>query len=472
MKYAVLDTETTGVRPGTDRVIELAAAVYEAGKVTATLHGIHNPGLPIPAEASAVHGWTDERVAPMPAFEARHAKALLALLQATEGPVYVHNVAFDRDLLAGEFARVGVDPAELLALPWTCTLVMARELWPGLDNTLEAVAARLGVEPSGPAHLASTDVDTLARCVEQIVHRYAHRGHKGALVKATTPVPALAVSNSTEVLTMAATELRALEPRLQQAKDWVAGYSCDDDDDEALGHDGLGRIKKLQAEGDAKRKGVVEPIKAITAKVDQVFRDGLSKPCDELRATVEGKLATYGARKLQLQRQAEAEARRKLEAERAQAEAEAAEARRKQAEAEAAAKQAQAELERAELEARRAGDAEAVAKAEQARAEQALAAERARQQAEQAEQQRLARVHEAQAELVAATSDAGPVKTGAATGGYKTKWTATITDPGKVPDVYWRPDLELVQRAVDQGAREIPGCQITEQVVVSNRRKG
>lgn len=472
MQYAVLDTETTGVKPGTDRLIELAVGFYDSGKQISSHYGLHNPGQPIPADASRVHGWTDTKVAAMPAWERRHADTLLAYLQAVEGPIYVHNVAFDREILAGEFARVGADVDALRALPWSCTLTMARELWPGLDNTLEAVAERLAVDAHGPAHLASTDVDTLARCVEQIVHRYAHRGHKGGLVKVTTPVPAVAVADVPEVLALVTTELQALTPRVAAAAEWVKGYTCDDDDDERNGHEALGRIKKLQAEAEAKRKGVVEPIKAITGKVDQAFRENVAKPCDELRAQVEAKLGKYAAHKLQLQREAEAAARRQLELERQRAEAEAAEARRKQEAAEQEAQRVQAELTRAELAARRAGDAEAVAKAEQARLQAELEAEQAKRQAEADEQARQARVQEAQAQLVVATTDEGPVKVGAATGGYKSKWTATITDPGKVPDVYWRPDLELVQRAVDQGARDIPGCQITEQLVVSNRRRG
>ena len=472
MKYACLDTETTGVKPGTDRLIELAVGLYDSGKITGTHYGLHHPGIPIPAGASAVHGWTDDKVATAPRWERRHADELLEVLQAVGGPIYVHNVDFDRGILAGEFKRVGADVDALLELPWSCTLIMARELWPGQDNTMGAVAARLDVEIHGPEHLASTDVDTLSRCVEQLVHRYAHRGHKGALVKATTAVPALAVSDSQQVEALAAAALVELARRVVAAQGWVASFSCDDDDDERNGHEALGQLKKLQAEGEAKRKGVVEPIKRVTAQVDQAFRDQITKPCDAARGQVEAKLGTYAAAKLAEQRRVEAEARRKLEAERARAEADAKAARKAQAEAEAEAARVQARLERAELEARRAGDAEAVAKAEAAKLQ---AQARAQHQAEverQAELERQAVLLQAQAELAAASADDGPVKGATASGGYKSKWTVTIVDPSKVPDIYWQPDLQLVQRAVDSGARMIPGCEIKEQLVVSNRRRG
>jgi hypothetical protein len=245
-----------------------------------------------------------------------------------------------------------------------------------------------------------------------------------------------------------------------------------DDMDEHNGHDALGRVKKLQSEAEAERKGVVEPIKAITGKVDELFREKIAKPCDAIRATVEAKLGLYAAAKLKRHREAEAKAKADLEAARAKAEAEAAEARRQQAIAESAAAKVRVELEAAELAARRAGDAEATAKAEAARAQAELAAVQAKAEADAAEVARQMTVIEAQGALLIAAADDGPVKVGAATGGYKSKWTATITDPAKVPDVYWRPDLELVQKAVDQGARAILGCEITEVLVVSNRRRG
>jgi len=423
MKFAVLDTETTGTRPETDKIVELFAGVWDGGTFAKTLHFVFNPGRPIPEGAAKVHGWTDDKVERMPRFGADHVQQLLELLDC-DGPVYVHNLDFDLTLVLAEAGRVGADVQALAALPWSCTLKMARELWPGATNTLGAVAERLQVDIRGPEHLATTDVDTLARCVEPIVHRYAYRSHKGALAKQQAPAPVPAPASADELLVMAGQKAEALLPRVAAASEWAAGYTCADDDDENLGHEGLGRLKKLQADADAQRKAVVEPIKQVTGKVDALFREKVAKPCDEAKARVEQHLARYASEKLRKKREAEAEAQRKLEAE-----------RKKAAELAAAAQ---------------AGSAQA---------------------AQQLEQQE-ARVHEAVVEAAeAAEQGPGPVKAGTSTGGYKTKWTATITDPSRVPDVYWRPDLALVQHAVDQGAREIPGVAIVEEVVVSNRRR-
>lgn len=418
MRYLTLDTETTGVKPGTDRLIELSAQVWEAGGCASDFYIVVNPGMPIPAEASAVNGWTDERVAGRPLLDAIMAAELLDFLRAGDGPIYVHNLPFDLPMLAADIGRIDPDLAdEFKTLPWACTLKMAREIWPGADNRLSAVAERLQYSADGDLHSAEVDARLLARMVPELVHRYAVKGSTGALVRAERPAGELVGGG--ELLTEAAKRAGALTTRVSAAAGWAAEYSCQSDDDEADGHDAIGQIKKLSAEAEAERKALVEPIKAISTKIDALYREQVTKPADAARLGIERELAQYAGEKLRKQREAEAEARRKLEAERERL---------------AAAKQA--------------GDSTKADVAQEA-------------------------VHVAIAEVVAA-AEVGPaaVKTGSATGAYKTRWTARIVDPSKVPDVYWRPSLELVQQAVEQGARAIPGCEVTEEVIVANRRRG
>lgn len=421
MKFAVLDTETTGVRPGEDRIIELYAALYDDDGLAEDLRWFVNPCVPIPPEASAVNGITDEDVAGMNPLDAFSCDALLGLLDRADGPIYAHNAPFDRAMIVGEFKRLEChDLAERLeALPWICTLKISREIWPGDDNRLGAVAARLDIQPSGDLHRASVDVDLLARVIPELVQRYAYRASNGALVKVAPPAGELVTGQ--DLLVDATNRAATFTARVQAAAQWADAFVVESDDDEADGHEALGRVKKLTAEADAARKAVVEPIKSITTKIDALFRDQIAKPSAQAMATIEGQLNRYAAGKLRKQREVEAEARKRLEA--------------------------------AQAEARR---------VQQASGQPAEAVDAA-----------VAAVNDAYVEIVAAV-EVGPqaVKTAAASGGYKTRWVARISDPARVPDVFWRPDLELVQRAVDQGAREIAGCEITEEVIVSNRRKG
>ncbi len=59
------DTETTGVKPDKDRIVEIAAFDPVLNKTFVTLV---NPGIPIPQEAAAIHGISDAMVATAPNF--------------------------------------------------------------------------------------------------------------------------------------------------------------------------------------------------------------------------------------------------------------------------------------------------------------------------------------------------------------------------------------------------------------------
>jgi len=60
------DTETTGIRPDKDRIIEIAAFDPKENK---TFHSLIHPGCPIPKEASAIHHIYDETVKDAPALK-------------------------------------------------------------------------------------------------------------------------------------------------------------------------------------------------------------------------------------------------------------------------------------------------------------------------------------------------------------------------------------------------------------------
>ena len=65
----------TGVNIVHDRIIELYAIKYKPDNTQEKIHHIFNPGIPIPAEASAIHGFTDDMVKDKPLFK-QHATDL------------------------------------------------------------------------------------------------------------------------------------------------------------------------------------------------------------------------------------------------------------------------------------------------------------------------------------------------------------------------------------------------------------
>jgi DNA polymerase-3 subunit epsilon len=91
----VVDTECTGKRPGYDRAVSFGLARFEKGVFVAGLERIVNPGMPIPAEATAIHGITDEMAAAAPALaEAFADPEVQALLKDAQPAAY--NGGFDR----------------------------------------------------------------------------------------------------------------------------------------------------------------------------------------------------------------------------------------------------------------------------------------------------------------------------------------------------------------------------------------
>ncbi len=100
------DIESTGVEPARDRIVELSLIkiLPDGGEETKTRR--INPEIPIPPEASAIHGIRDEDVAGCPAF--RHiARSLAEFIEGCDLAGYNSN-KFDIPLLVEEFLRAGI----------------------------------------------------------------------------------------------------------------------------------------------------------------------------------------------------------------------------------------------------------------------------------------------------------------------------------------------------------------------------
>ena len=101
------DLETTGINIVSDRIVEISyLKVYLDGKEESKTRKI-NPEMPIPPEATAIHGISDEDVKDCPTFRSI-AKSLAAQIEGCDLAGYNSN-RFDIPLLAEEFLRVGVD---------------------------------------------------------------------------------------------------------------------------------------------------------------------------------------------------------------------------------------------------------------------------------------------------------------------------------------------------------------------------
>jgi len=101
------DLETTGIDMVNDRIVEICILkVYPGGSTEVKTRRV-NPTIPIPAQATAIHGISNEDVKDCPTFK-EVAKSLSQIMEGCDFAGYNSN-KFDLPLLAEEFIRAGVD---------------------------------------------------------------------------------------------------------------------------------------------------------------------------------------------------------------------------------------------------------------------------------------------------------------------------------------------------------------------------
>lgn len=162
MRQVFLDTETTGLSPDSgDRVIEIGCVELFNRKLTGNnKHYYLNPGRESHEEALKVHGITSEFLKDKPQFVAV-VDEFLAYLDGAE--VIIHNAAFDVGFLNKELSLIGRSPFKFFVTGVVDTLVMAKEMFPGKRNSLDALCSRLDVDNSGrKLHGALLDAELLA----------------------------------------------------------------------------------------------------------------------------------------------------------------------------------------------------------------------------------------------------------------------------------------------------------------------
>ncbi len=186
--YAVLDLETTGFSPRTERIVEVAVVhVSPDGRAGAEWSTLVHPDRST-VGATHVHGIRPADVRDAPRF----AEVAGALVEQLTGRVLVaHNASFDVPFLRAEFERAGVAMPEVAEL---CTLRESRQHLPDLlKRKLADCCAAAGVRLSG-AHSALGDARATAELLGCYIRTGGPSAHAALLRRATTtpwpPVPA------------------------------------------------------------------------------------------------------------------------------------------------------------------------------------------------------------------------------------------------------------------------------------------
>lgn len=221
MKRSILfDTETTGLDPATgDRVIEIAALELVGDLPTGREYRtLIDPERDVPEEASRVHGFTRADLEGQPKF-AEIVDDFLAFVG--DDALIAHNARFDFGFLNAELKRIGRKPLDMERM--VDTLDMARERFPGMPNSLDALCRRFGVDLSArTTHNALLDCRLLA---EVYVELMGGRQHGLGLVAEGEQAPAVVYDGPAERTIVrvcpSAAELAAHAGFVEQLKDPV-----------------------------------------------------------------------------------------------------------------------------------------------------------------------------------------------------------------------------------------------------------
>jgi DNA polymerase-3 subunit epsilon len=199
MRQIFLDTETTGLSPESgDRIVEIGCLEMVDRRPTGNdKHYYLNPERPSSEGAVKVHGLTDDFLADKPRF-AEIADELLTYLAGAE--VVIHNAAFDVGFLDAESKRLGRPRLAGQVLRITDTLLMARNLYPGKSNSLDALCKRLDVDNTHRTlHGAMLDAGLLAEVYVRMTRGQdslaieVQEGASGAMAMSTIDLASLAL---------------------------------------------------------------------------------------------------------------------------------------------------------------------------------------------------------------------------------------------------------------------------------------
>jgi DNA polymerase III subunit epsilon len=208
MREIILDTETTGLDPASGhRIVEIGAIELVHHVPTGRhYHQYVNPERPMPADAFAVHGLSDDFLRLKPVF-AEIADAFCDFLGNSK--LVIHNAGFDIAFLNAELAWLGRMPiaADLIV----DTLALARQRHPLAANSLDALCKRYGIDNTRRLkHGALLDAELLAEVYIELIG-----GKQPALTLSAVQPAALPVFMGARVI---ANRPQTLPPRITETE--------------------------------------------------------------------------------------------------------------------------------------------------------------------------------------------------------------------------------------------------------------
>lgn len=220
MRQIFLDTETTGLEHKLGhRIIEIGGVEMRNRRLTHRhFHQYVNPERDIDEGALAVHGISLDFLQDKPRF-AEVAAEFIDFVRGAE--LIIHNAPFDIGFLNAELARLDMAPIETVCHAIQDTLRMAKELFPGKRNNLDALCDRYGIDNSRRTlHGALLDAEILAE-----VYVAMTRGQESLIMELVDDTPAeISTSDLSAVTTKSGNRrvLRASQEEMAQHTELLA----------------------------------------------------------------------------------------------------------------------------------------------------------------------------------------------------------------------------------------------------------
>lgn len=166
--FTIFDTETTGMSPSLDRIVEIAAIKIDTNGIQSRFHSLVNPECPIPRQAIQVHHITDDMVVNAPTFEHTGEE----FIDFSNGSTLVaHNAKFDLGFLQESLNR---NQLPLWNGKTMDSIPIIKSAFPGLQSySLQNLRLHfsLGTGLEGPAHRAFADVEWTLEIFQMAMER-------------------------------------------------------------------------------------------------------------------------------------------------------------------------------------------------------------------------------------------------------------------------------------------------------------
>ena len=172
-EFVVFDLETTGAKTPPCRVTEVGAYKVRRGEIVGEYQTLVNPETPIPEFITRLTNISEEMVKDAPKF----AQIVPEFMKFVGDSVLVaHNAQFDMRFLNHEIRRVHAN--HRIANPYLCTVMLARELVPEVENhRLATMANYYSVDLNGH-HRAGVDALATAKIFIKLLEKLEEKGVK------------------------------------------------------------------------------------------------------------------------------------------------------------------------------------------------------------------------------------------------------------------------------------------------------